>query len=139
MEYKRFNDTYLVRLNIGDEICASLKEFAEKEGIKLASVQGIGATNDATVGVFSPKTQKYTANEFKEDYEITSLIGTIDTMDGQFYSHLHINLGGEGGRAFGGHLNRAVISVTSEIVVRLIDGQIDRKKDPSIGINLWKF
>ena len=52
MEYKRFGDTYLVRLEKGEEILTSLTRLAEKEDIHLASVSGLGAINSFTAGVF---------------------------------------------------------------------------------------
>ena len=52
MEYKRFGDTYLVRLEKGEEILTSLTRLAEKEDIHLASVSGLGAINSFTAGGF---------------------------------------------------------------------------------------
>ena len=40
---------------------------------------------------------------------------------------------------FGGHLNRAEVSATCEMVIRLIDGRIDRQYDDVTGLNLFKF
>ena len=68
-----------------------------------------------------------------------SLTGTIDTMDDEFYCHLHLSAGNEQGQVFGGHLNRAVVSATCEMVIRLIDGKIDRKYDDVTGLNLFHF
>ena len=55
MEYKRFGDTYLVRLEKGEEILTSLTRLAEKEDIHLASVSGLGAINSFTAGYSFPK------------------------------------------------------------------------------------
>ena len=55
MEYKKFNNQYVIRIDKGEEICAKLKEVAQKENIKLASIQALGAINDFTVGVFKTK------------------------------------------------------------------------------------
>ena len=52
MEYRRFKDTIVARLDRGEEILAQVKEIALKEEIKLASVQALGAMNKFTVGVF---------------------------------------------------------------------------------------
>ena len=81
MEYRKFGDTYVLRLDQGEEVMESLRRFAEAEQISLASVQGIGA-----LSAFDLK-----AHHYEGCYEITSLLGTIDTMDGQFYCHLHLN------------------------------------------------
>jgi len=40
---------------------------------------------------------------------------------------------------FGGHLNRAVVSATCEMVVDVLDGTVDRQYDPVTGLNLFKF
>ena len=43
------------------------------------------------------------------------------------------------GEVFGGHLNRAVVSATCEMVVDVLDGTVDRQYDPVTGLNLFKF
>ena len=83
--------------------------------------------------------KKYVANEFHGSFEIVSLHGTINTMDGEFYCHLHMSAGNEKGEVFGGHLNRAVVSATCEMVITLIDGTVDRFHDAQIGLNLFRF
>ena len=60
-------------------------------------------------------------------------------MNDGFYSHLHLSAGNERGQVFGGHLNRAVVSATCEMVIRLIGGKIDRKYDDVTGLNLFHF
>ena len=139
MDYRRFNDTIIARIDKGEEILEQLKVIAEKEEIKLASVSALGATDDITVGVFRTGEKKYYANHFTGDMEIVSLTGTVSTMDGAFYPHLHMSAGDAEGHVFGGHLNRAVISATCEMVIRVIDGQVDRKFDENIGLNLFAF
>ena len=139
MDYKRFDDTILVRMDRGEEILEQVKAVALKEHVTLASVQALGAINDFTVGVYNVAEKKYYANDFKGNFEIVSLTGTIDTMNDEFYCHLHLSAGNERGQVFGGHLNRAVVSATCEMVIRLIDGKIDRKYDDVTGLNLFHF
>ena len=139
MDYRRFDDTIIARMDKGEEILEQLKVIAEKESIKLASVSALGATDDITVGVFRTGEKKYYANHFTGDMEIVSLTGTVSTMDGAYYAHLHMSAGDAEGHVFGGHLNRAVISATCEMVIRVIDGQVDRKFDENVGLNLFAF
>ena len=139
MEYGRFGSDIVARMDKGEEILAQIKEIALKESIKLASVTALGATNDFTVGVYKIDEKKYYANTFQGSFEIVSLTGTINTMDGEFYTHIHMSAGNDKGEVFGGHLNRAVVSATCEMVIRLIDGKIDRKYDDVTGLNLFHF
>lgn len=139
MEYRRFNDTIIARIDKGEEILAKIREIAHRENVKLASVRAIGAVNEFTVGVFRTAEKEYLANEFKGSFEIVSLTGTINTMNGEFYCHLHMSAGNEKGEVFGGHLNRAVVSATCETVIEVINGSVDRYFDEEIGLNLFKF
>ncbi len=139
MEYQRFQNTIIVRMDRGEEVLEQLREVALKEQIRLASVQALGAVGDFTVGVFHTSSKQYEANSFAGDFEIVSLTGTISTMDGDYYAHLHMSAGDEEGHVFGGHLNRAVISATCEMVIQVIDGSVDRKFSREIGLNLFDF
>lgn len=139
MEYRKFNNTIIARIDKGEEILEKIKEIALKENIKLANINALGATNDFTVGVFKTKEKKYYSNNFSGDFEIVSLTGTINTMNGEFYSHLHFSAGNDKGEVFGGHLNRAIVSATCEMVINIIDGVVDRYFDEEIGLNLFKF
>ena len=139
MDYKRFNNTIIARIDKGEEILEKLKEIALKENIKLAGVSALGATNDFTVGVYKVDEKKYYSNEFKGNFEIVSLTGTVNTMNGEFYSHIHMSAGNDRGEVFGGHLNKAVVSATCEMIIDIIDGRVDRRYSEEIGLNLFEF
>lgn len=139
MEYRRFGNTIVARIDRGEEILTALQEIAEAEDIRLASISALGATNDFTVGVYNVDEKQYHANDFKGNFEIVSLTGTVSTMDGEFYAHLHMSAGDEKGQVFGGHLNRAVVSAVCEMVITVIDGTVERSFSPEIGLNLFRF
>ena len=139
MDYRTFNHTIVARIDKGEEILEKVKEIALKEKIKLANVNALGATNDFTVGVFKTDEKKYYSNEFQGNFEIVSLTGTINTMNGEPYIHIHMSAGNDKGEVYGGHLNKAVVSATCEMVINVIDGAVDRYFDEEIGLNLFKF
>ena len=139
MEYRRFNDTVILRIDRGEEIIETVKKVAEQEHIRLASVEALGATDDFTVGVYDLAAKRYDQKTFSGPHEIVSLTGTITEKDGAVYQHLHLSAANASCEVFGGHLNRAAVSATCEMVIRIIDGAVDRSTDPETGINLIRF
>lgn len=139
MQLKTFGKTLIVRLDPGDEIISSLQKIIEKQEIPLATVSGIGAVNDVTIGLFDPETKVYTKNDLQINLEIVSLAGNISTMDGKPYLHLHLAVADKEARVYGGHLNKAVVSATAEIIITPIDGVINRVFSEKIGLNIIDF
>ena len=139
MDYRQYGDTYVVRLDRGDEICEALQELAEKEQITLAQVSGLGALDELIVGVYDERAQRYLTNPFAGAYEITSLTGNITTREGRPHLHLHLSAGDIRGNAVGGHLQRGTISVTAEILVRVLPGALSRQFDPNVGVDVLSF
>ena len=139
MEYRKFGDTYLVRIDKGEEIIEQILRFAEEEKIALADVSALGATDDFTVGVFNLNEKKYYPHTYKGNHEIVSLVGTLTMKDGAHYQHLHLSAGNAEGNVVGGHLTKAVVSATCEMTVRVLPGAVDRTFDEELGINLIRF
>jgi len=136
MKYKQTNNKVAVRIDKGEEIVETIKKLCKNLGIKTGTITGIGATNKCIIGFLNTKTQKYQSKEFIGDHEIAPLIGNISTMNGDVYLHLHINICNAEQKSFGGHLNSAIVSVTFEAIIDIIDGEINRIFDETIGVNL---
>lgn len=139
MQFRQFDNKFILRIDKGEEIVETLKTFCSKQQIKLGSVSGIGATNEATIGLFLTSTKEYIKKEMTGDMEIAPLVGNISTMNGQTYLHLHVNLGDSKHKSWSGHLNRAVCSATFEAIIDSIDGEVEREFSDEIGLNLLKI
>lgn len=138
-EFRKIDNTYIVRLNKGAEIISAIKDFCTSNNIKVGTVQGIGAINTATFGFFNPETKEYNEKLFEGPREITSLLGNISTKDGETYLHLHMNASGSDYNTIGGHLIKATISLTGEIFITPLNGTAERKFCEKIGLNLLSF
>ncbi len=141
MEYRRFGNKIVARLDKGEEVCEQVLALAEKEDIRLAGVSGIGASNDVTLGVFDTGTKVYNKIRYNAtDYELGSATGNLSRQDGKPYLHLHAVIGSPvNNECHAGHLNAAVISATCELVIDVIDGEVGRKFSDEIGLNLYEF
>ena len=77
MEYKKFNNQYVIRIDKGEEICAKLKEVAQKENIKLAYLTGIGAAGKVTAGVFDTKEKVFKGHTWEFTYISSYYLNTF--------------------------------------------------------------
>ena len=139
MEFRRFDDTYVIRMERGEEVMKTLAALCEREGIRLASVKAIGAVDRAVVGLYDVSAKTYHKKEFAEPMEIASLLGTVTEKDGKPYLHLHATLCDANMQAHGGHVNELCISATCEMVLRLLPGSVGRRLDEATGLNLFSF
>jgi len=139
MDYRRFGNKLVVRLDPGEEVMEQLKGLCKKERVTLAEVKALGALKEFSVGLFNTEEQRYYSNDYSLPVEITSLWGTVTTQEGETYLHLHLSAADKENRVYGGHLNRAVVSATLEMVVDVMDGVVERELSPQVGLNLFKF
>ena len=129
MDYRRFGNTVVVRIDRYEEVMEKLAEICEKEGILLGSISGLGAASFVEMGLY------------EQPLEVTSLIGSVTEMDGKPYLHVHIGAADVTGKAYGGHLKKCVIGGTAEIFIHAADGHVGRKEDwfSETGLNLYHF
>ena len=140
MEYRRFGDTYVLRLERGEEVISSLESFCRHEKIALGSVEGLGASDRAVIGLYDVSERVYHKTEFTEPMEITSLLGNISQKDGEVYLHLHVTASRSDYSCIGGHLLTATVNGACELFVEDygLTG-IGRRFDTATGLNLYDF
>lgn len=139
MQYAKKDDTIVVRLDRGEEIIASLTEVCRREDVLFAQITGIGAADQATVGLYDVGEQVYHKRELAGPMEICALVGSASHKDGEVYLHLHITLCDPEMHCWGGHLNTCRISATGEIVLKTSDMNIGRRFDGQVGLNVYQF
>lgn len=139
MRSKSTHGHVVIRIDKGENLIESLKIACIEHHVVCASVSGIGATDFFKCGVFNLETKEYKELEFTGTFEILSLCGNITKKNGETYIHIHITAGDENGCCVGGHLIEARISATCEIILDVIDDNLERKFDSSLGINLLEL
>jgi len=124
----------VIVLEEGDEVIESIKKYAKEEEISGFFV-GIGAVRNPIIGYYDLEKRQYIKAELNGSYEVISLLGTISYLpNGEPFIHAHIALGDSEHRVLGGHLFRAEVSVTLELII-LRTEKITRQKDEKFG--LW--
>lgn len=140
MEYRKFGDDYVLRIQKGEEILSCIQTICEQENILLGSVSGIGAVGEVVLGVFNSEKFVYESETYTGDMEIASCSGSISTMEEKTYLHIHMVVSNPAkGFCMGGHMSRAVVSLTGEFILHRIHGAVERKYSPEVGLNLFQF
>ena len=124
-----------MRIETGEEIVATLTEFARRENVKAAMISGLGAVGECELGIFLPATGQYVRRMFTGDLEIGALTGNFSELDGVPFPHCHVVIAGEDLVAHTGHLFRGVVTVTCEVQVVTDPGVLRRVRHPELGFN----
>lgn len=135
MDYKRFGEKIVARLEVGDEIMESLRKISERENIRAAQVTGLGAVDRVDLAFYKLAVKEYSHQVFEEEFELLSMVGNLTINEGKFHPHIHVVLGKDDFTTLGGHLNSANVSVTVEIIINVIDGEITRLYNDQVGLN----
>lgn len=136
MKAKDMKDKYLLRLERGEEIISSLKEFLAKKDIKAGYFFGIGAISACEIAHYDLSKKKYSTEHHEAPLEVLNMTGNIAMKDNERIIHAHVTLSDKDMRAFGGHLNSATVAATIEIVLIPLYGIVRREYSEEIGLNL---
>ena len=128
---------FVLVLDPGEEAFGAITAFAKAENVKGASLTALGAFERATVGWFDLAKRDYPKIEIAEQCEALSLIGDVAIDDSGAPSlHLHAVLGLSDGSTRGGHLLRASVRPTLEVMLKETPSELRRKKRPELGLAL---
>jgi len=130
---------YVLRLKKNDEIISSIMDFCQEKKITSAWFTGLGAAKNATLALYDLETKKFSKKAIKGPLEIANITGNIATKDNEVLIHCHITLSDKNMSAYAGHLERADVAATVEIIFRVLDIQLTRKHDLNIGLNLLEL
>jgi predicted DNA-binding protein with PD1-like motif len=132
--------TFAIVLKTGDEIMASLQEFAGRENLAAAQLTAIGAFSDVVLAYFDWERKDYVHIPVREQVEVASLIGDVAlSPDGAPALHIHTVLGRRDGTALAGHLIAAHVRPTLEVILTESPAHQQKHKDPETGLALIRM
>jgi len=138
MHKRRIENWFLLRLDPGEELIASLQAWADEEGVGFATLQALGTLREATLGFFDAAAKGYERLLVEEQLEVLSLSGNVSRgEDGSPIVHAHAVLGRADGQTMGGHVVRGIVFPTMEVMARVLPQTVRRRHDPAIGLALW--
>ena len=133
--------TFAITFDAGEELIEGMRRFAREEELAASEFRAIGAFAEATVAYFDWDQKEYRGIPIGDQVELLSLIGHVtlphaDEEAEERNLHVHVVLGRADGSAVGGHLQRAVVRPTCEIVLNELPAYLARRTDPESGLAL---
>ncbi len=141
MEAKQIHEengqrTFVLVLGKGDEVVSRITDFAKENGLDAASLTGIGALSEATLGYFDAERKEYEEIPVHEQVEVLSMVGDIAEHEGEPELHPHVVLGRRDGTTRGGHLLEGRVYPTLEVVVTESPEHLKKTTDEETGLAL---
>jgi predicted DNA-binding protein with PD1-like motif len=129
--------TFALVLATGDEVMASLQQFAEREHIGAAQFTAIGALSDVVLMYFDWEKKEYIHIPVSEQVEVAAMIGDVaEAPSGGPALHAHLVIGKRDGTAMAGHLGEAHVRPTLEVILTESPAHLRKAKDPQSGLAL---
>lgn len=128
--------SFVLVFDKGDEVIGELDRFAKAQRLSAASFTGIGAFSDAVIGYFDRERKGYDEINIDDQVEVLSLAGDVALADGEPKVHAHVVLGERDGNARGGHLLRAHVWPTLELVLSESPAELRKRYDAETGLPL---
>lgn len=131
--------TFVVVFDKGDEVVEGLQTFVDEQRLDAASFTAIGAFTDVELGYFDRESNEYASIPVREQVEVLSLIGNVALNGEKRQVHAHVVVGKRDGSAHGGHLLKAHVWPTLEVVVVESPAHLRRAADPTTGLTLIRL
>ncbi|MBI2526237.1 MAG: DNA-binding protein [Candidatus Rokubacteria bacterium] len=128
--------TFALVFDDGEEVMSGLQAFAQEHGVTGAHFTAIGAFREAVLGFFDLKRKAYDKIAIPEQVEVLALAGNVALHEGKPKVHAHAVVGKRDGTAHGGHLLRAHVRPTLEVVLVELSRRLQRRTDPKTGLPL---
>ena len=129
--------TYALVFDTGDEAMAGLLDFAASNNIDAASFTAIGGFQSAMLAYFNIEAKEYEDIPCDEQVEVLTLAGDVARkQDGSRQIHMHAVVGRRDGSTRGGHVKRATVRPTLEVVLTETPSHLRRTYDENVGLAL---
>ena len=128
--------TYLLRLETGEDIPASILSYAKRSGLSAATITGLGAVKNPKVGIYNPDSKQYDPQTLDGYFEVLSFTGNLALVDDAPFLHAHVAMSDREMKAYGGHFLGGTCGATFELTVVTYAAKLRRELDEATGLKL---
>ena len=138
MKYQKTGEQYLIALERGEEVIATLTTFCAQQDIANGFLHGLGAVEKVQIGYYDLGTREYVFRNEPGIFEVASMTGNVALVEGKPFIHAHAVLSrcDETCECIGAHIKEAYVAVTLEILLQPLPLTVGRTLNEDIGLKL---
>lgn len=136
MEFEKFGEHYVLRLDPGEEVMATLLDFVDREDVRGGYFLAFGGFSRVQLDYFDVDAKRFKTNDVDQQVEVVSLLGNVARDHGKPIIHMHGAVSDAQSHTSSGHVASGTVRPTLEVFLTRFDGTINREKDPRTGLEL---
>jgi predicted DNA-binding protein with PD1-like motif len=139
MRYVKDGDNFLISIEKNDDVIESILSVVKKGNLHSASISGIGAVKDVTLGIYNTSEKKYDQKHFPVIMSWShAWVMYQKKMIRCLFTHTLL-MNGPDYRTIGGHLFSAKIAAVGEFVLQPFNTKIVREMNDDVGLAAWNL
>ncbi len=136
MQYAKYGDRYVVRLDQDEEIMEAMTAFLTDRDIRAGYFLAWGGFSELTLKYYRVDKRDYKERQIAAQVEVVSLLGNVGRLDGQPIIHAHTTVGDEEYRTYSGHLGEGRVKPLLEVFLTPLPGELRRVRDQERNLSL---
>jgi len=126
--------TYAVIFETGDEFLKGMLQFCQETGMGASRFTAVGAFERVTLAHLDWETKQYIPVPVEERVEVLTLSGDIALYEGKPQINAHTVLGRRDGTTRGGHILKAIVRPTLEVILDEAPVHLRKRYNPEMGL-----
>ncbi|MGB9703675.1 MAG: PPC domain-containing DNA-binding protein [Candidatus Micrarchaeia archaeon] len=140
MEIKKEGNMFFVRMEDGEDFFEGLEKIVKQNKIKGGFLFAtLGQFKNVEIAYFLKEKKEYIKKDFNDIFEIVNLSGNISYFENNFLPHVHVVLANKNFKCVGGHLNKATVCSTLEMLILTTKTRFIKKIDKTTGLKILNF
>ncbi|MGD9889850.1 MAG: PPC domain-containing DNA-binding protein [Dehalococcoidia bacterium] len=139
MQSANYGDRYVLRLDEGEEVLATIKQFLVERDIRAGYFLAWGGFSRLALKYYRVTQRDYKERPLDIQVEVVSLLGNIGRKDGEPIIHAHTTVGDEDFQTYSGHLAEGMVKPLLEVFLTPFPGELRRVHDAQRNLDLLQL
>ncbi len=136
MEFERFGNHFVLRLDPGEEVMKTLLKFVAQEDVRGGYFMAFGGFSRVRLCYFDVVARQFKPYDLDQQVEVVSLLGNVGRDNEQPVIHMHAAVSDARAHTSSGHVAEGIVRPTLEVFLTTFEGALRRARDPDTGLEL---